>query len=50
MLNSLLDENTLSPPSSVVTTSDSSDLSTLKTAERVKKLEERLEDKISRMQ
>ena len=50
MLNSLPDESTPSPPSSVVTTSDSSDLSTPKTAERVKRIEERLEDKISRIQ
>ncbi|CEJ58354.1 hypothetical protein PMG11_07013 [Penicillium brasilianum] len=44
--------NTPSPPSSIATGGShnlSSDLSTPKTAERVKKLEERLEDKISRM-
>jgi hypothetical protein len=45
--------NTPSPPSSIATGGShnlSSDLSTPKTAKRVKKLEERLEDKISRMQ
>lgn len=41
--------NTPSPPSSTAS-QDSSDLSTPKTAERVKRLEERLEDKINRMQ
>jgi hypothetical protein len=57
VLDSLVDSgrdfgfNTPSPPSSAASNSqDSSDLSTPKTAERVKKLEERLEDKISRMQ
>ena len=57
VLDSLVDSgrdfgfNTPSPPLSAASHSqDSSDLSTPKTAERVKKLEERLEDKISRMQ
>jgi hypothetical protein len=42
--------NTPSPPSSITSGQDSSDLSTPKTADRVKRLEERLEDKINRMQ
>jgi hypothetical protein len=41
--------DTLSPPSSVAA-GDSSDCSTPKTAQRVKKLEERIEEKINRMQ
>jgi hypothetical protein len=41
--------DTLSPPSSVAT-GDSADCSTPKTAQRVKKLEERIEEKINRMQ
>jgi hypothetical protein len=59
VLENLVDEvdevdfgfNTPIPPSTIAAGSqDSSDLSTPKTAKRVKKLEERLEDKISRMQ
>ncbi|OKP10310.1 hypothetical protein PENSUB_4266 [Penicillium subrubescens] len=59
VLENLVDEvdevdfgfNTPSPPSTIAAGSqDSSDLSTPKTADRVKKLEKRLEDKISRIQ